>query len=812
MGTAIAAVAGFAKAYGAYIAVAVSVVSTAYGMLNRPDAPDTSPLDQAKDQGLKLNTRSTQEPIRVVYGTQKVGGNDVYLGTSGEDNKYLWIVQTLSEGECDSINTAGGNDQVWLGDKLEKEFGNKVWYAFHNGASNQAVDATLHAALAEWTDPLRYTCYIVFRLKYNMDYFQNMPSRQVELKGRKLFDFRDSSTAWSDNPVLALYDYITNNRYGMGINSAKLDITSWTAAANYCDTKGWTLNLVVTKDEAAIDTINNIMAHFRGTLVWFDGKYYLRYADLNYESSCMTLDDEHIVQDVQGRAAISISQPSKFKKPDGMRVRLIDKEKGFVTDDLMIGDDTGVVRQLDLLGCTDREMAANLGTYNLERLRLDRTISGRFRDDALKLEPHDIITLNYSALSISSQLMRVQDANILPDGLIELVMSYESLDLYDDDYDTAIEGVYACSLPDPTDEPPAVENASMTEETYNYRLRTFTRLNITFDVPSTYAWFDHVEVYLSYDNIDYEYLYNVNTDFAIENVEEGQDYYVRLKVVSIWGTKQADVNDIKLHNMVKGYTSAPDSLGSLEAIVNSNTINLYSAKVSDTDVELYEFRLGTSWAGAIFLAALRAPNFSLYGVKPGNHTFIANTLCNNGEYGDTPRSKAVTMIDPPDGWTVQNTETCDYNGVGTHDNTEHTTYLSDDYLKCSHTADVLVGTYTSPIYDRGTSGRYLIYCSADIAVTGAGTTWDDQLPSPTTWDQGGASTKTWNEIFTLSAGPSVAMKLKYGDTSPPTSEVRKLEILSAIATGRYFQMEITITDPNINVNALVENFTLKFCQ
>ena len=126
--------------------------------------------------------------------------------------------------------------------------------------------------------------------------------------------------------------------------------------------------------------------------------------------------------------------------------------------------------------------------------------------------------------------------------------------------------------------------------------------------------------------------------------------------------------------------------------------------------------------------------------------------------------------------------------------------------------EVLVGTYTSPIYDRGASGRYLIYALADIVVTGDGTTWNDQLPSPGTWDSVGVSTKTWNEIFELDAATQVKMTLKYGDASPPTSETEKLEILSTIATGRYFQLVIEITDPSAEVNGLVENFELKFCQ
>ena len=125
---------------------------------------------------------------------------------------------------------------------------------------------------------------------------------------------------------------------------------------------------------------------------------------------------------------------------------------------------------------------------------------------------------------------------------------------------------------------------------------------------------------------------------------------------------------------------------------------------------------------------------------------------------------------------------------------------------------MLVGTYTSPIYDRGSSARYLIYLLADIVVTGTGTTWDDVIPSPDKWSDINIDTRPWVEIFELAAGPSVSIKLKYGETSPPTSEVEKLEILSAIVTGRYFQVEITITDPSEAVNALVEHFTLKFCQ
>ena len=121
--------------------------------------------------------------------------------------------------------------------------------------------------------------------------------------------------------------------------------------------------------------------------------------------------------------------------------------------------------------------------------------------------------------------------------------------------------------------------------------------------------------------------------------------------MSIWGTKRTDANCYIASLLVDGRTAVPDSLSSLSLLANGNAINIWSAKVADADVELYEFRLGTSWGGSIFLAALRSPNLSLVGVKPGSHTFFCNTLANNGAYGTTARSQSVVLLDPPDAWT-----------------------------------------------------------------------------------------------------------------------------------------------------------------
>ena len=763
---------------------------------------------QSLAEGIKVNTRNTNAIIPLIYGQMKVGGNFVFIEPYGTDNNYLYLVQILAEGECHSTPVS-----IWLNDKQSTDYtSDEYTYWYHSGASDQVVDSNLNSIFSKWVDPLKNTCYIIHRIKYNRDKFQGLPAFTTILKGKALYDFRVDSTAWSDNPVLALYDFMTNSRYGKGYDSSVIDTASWTAAADYCDDKGWKINLGLVNMIGADVVIDTIKSLFRGELIEYDGKFYLTYSDLYYESSVMTITDDMIAQGEDGKDLVSITQPGLFNTPDGLRLRFIDAEKDYNEDSVLVGDSLGVIEEIVVDGCTDRELVSNMGIYKLERSKLDRTIAVVLRDDALKLEPSDIVTFNSTALSISGQLMRVMNTSVSQNGMVSVLLSYEQLQLYNDDYDLVVEDVYTCNLPNPTLAPPSVISVSATEEQYYYRLRNFTKLNVLFDPPSNYPWFNHVEVRISYDNTNWTYLYNVKTDFEILNVKEGQDIWIRLKTVSDYGVKQSDADDYKIQYSILGYATEPDSLSSLDAVVNNNCVNLYADKLNIPDNELYEFRLGSSWAGGMFLAALRAPNLSLYGVKPGDYTFWANTLSNNGSYGSTPRSESVSLAEPPTGWSVVRTETCDYEEIDSdHSNTEMYTYDSENYLKCSHDSAGLVGTFYSPIYDLLSSDTYLIYLLASITVIGGGSTWDDVIPSGNTWEDLDIE-RSWADIFATSNSSQINISLLYGETSPPTNIVNRLEILSALVTGRYFQVKITITDPTLEINGLIENFSLKFCQ
>jgi hypothetical protein len=147
------------------------------------------------------------------------------------------------------------------------------------------------------------------------------------------------------------------------------------------------------------------------------------------------------------------------------------------------------------------------------------------------------------------------------------------------------------------------------------------------------------------------------------------------------------------------------------------------------------------------------------------------------------------------GYEDKNTWSWDFT-TGTHSNTEHATYNSQDALRCSHTGGVLTGTWTSPEYDMGSIKTVRVWGDFLTVFVASNQTWGGILPGGTTWADIGISTKRWYEIFAATIAGQLRAKLKWGDSSGSlTNEASFFELLAPEITGRYVQVEITLTDP-----------------
>jgi hypothetical protein len=241
-----------------------------------------------KGQDILANKTSAGGKIPVIYGTRRVGAQIIYMDVSGNDSRDLYVVYALSVGECDEIlgrtieldgnpltDSARFRDGGYIGsDKISSgsgslntvsqngtgidagagQFGtsptSKYRYVMnlHHGAASQTADPMLVASMPNWTSAhkLNGVCYIAAHYGYDKEgIWSGVPQLTVQVRGKKVYDPRDSGQTFgtpstyefSDNPALCFLDYITNNEYGKGLTASQINMTTFSSAANVCDTE-----------------------------------------------------------------------------------------------------------------------------------------------------------------------------------------------------------------------------------------------------------------------------------------------------------------------------------------------------------------------------------------------------------------------------------------------------------------------------------------------------------------------------------------------------------------------------------------------
>jgi hypothetical protein len=783
---------------------------------------------------LTRNYVSTNKTVPLIYGRRLVGSNDVFIemGSRGETEtgkkkNYLWVVHALGEGEIEGISTTDVDgvleeeiyiDGVPLWKMKDRDL---VHHELYYGTSDQEYDPLLNSGSRigkedKFTDNMRYTAYIVFRFLYSRkgkNYFSGVPKRQVVIKGIKCYDPRSDVTEWTDNPALVLYDYITNTRYGMGVNPDYLDIPSFNEAATYCELSGWSFNYGFNSQQKAETILEVILWHFRGTLRTYAGKLYAGFLDTGHETLSMVLDNSHIARDQEGLALVSEHQPSRFDLPDGVVVGFVNESQDWADDRVNIGG-LGQIKSLSFGGYTERSMAMNMGTYVLERSRLNRIVTAVVRPNALALDTNDLVHFSSTELAMTNQYMRVKSNDITADGLVSLSLIYEDDLLYDSDYNLEESEVFTVDLPSVSDEPPPVTGVVVTEETYDTRERSFIRLKIDFTAPFGYPWFSHVDVSSALGDSpptedDFLFVATATDTFRIDPVEENQAYTFRLNTVSTYGVKQENGNAVQIGYTVIGVSKiVPSCPKYLDVAVNLTSVDLFSPTLFDPDLSGYEVRLGTSWLSSIFITERSKPTISFSGVKPGDHTFWLNSKHKNGTYCPLPKSDSVIIEDPPPGSHLFFEQVVDYTlGIGT--NIVVTGVYPNQVMTVDHSSgEPYRGEFISDVIDTETQAldeKMLIYVLAGINFSGGTGTWNSLCPPPATWydfayDSVEGRWKTWYEVVgdvTKAKAAIVEIGVDYSDSpTGPFDSVERLELLSTIVTGRYVKIRYKLEDIN----------------
>jgi predicted phage tail protein len=437
--------------------------------------------------GVLVNKESNIEPIPVIYGERRVGGTRVFVEASGSDkNKYLYICLVLCEGEIEDITDIkiddyelkggryGAISDIDYGDVRVFESTEQDWVYIdaYKGSDGQGVSTILDSSGTKWTSnhKLSGVAYLGIRLRWDKDIFSGIPEITCLVKGKKVYDPRTLTTAWSDNPALCLRDYLTNNRYGKGLPTSAIDNVKFNAAANDCDTftvtpyAGAPSTSRIFKTNAVLDTgdeifrnVEKLLLGCRGFLPYSNGKYGLVIDQA--QSAVMTLDKRKIIggigiqgedkKDKFNRVLVQFPNPQADWQPD----QAVWPESGSATETGFLEEDGGtlLVDEVEMETITNYYAARDFARIFCLRSRNALRCSLTATSEAINLVVGDVVNITHPTPGWSAKPFQVEEISLNYDGTVKLsLIEYDST-IYA--YDPASqEEIYPdTNLPDPSE-------------------------------------------------------------------------------------------------------------------------------------------------------------------------------------------------------------------------------------------------------------------------------------------------------------------------------------------------------------------------
>ena len=629
------------------------VISWIIPMPEIPDFGDNLPDQTAK--GVLLNKVSANASIPIIYGTRKVGGNVVFMETSGADNEFLYLIMVLSEGEIDDVSTIYVNDNAvtWSGDLSDgtsrtvntgdsnyyKDSTSLITVIPHYGLDSQTYDTTI-GGLTSWTSNhrLRGLAYLAFKFTWNQDTFGSIPTIHAIVKGKKIYNPNldgsitggsgshrvDTTTTWeySDNPVYQLLDYLRNTRFGMGIANSYFDsnFADWQTAGDVCDVNITPYSgadeidlmdshAVIDTSRKAIDNVKEIIKGCRGILNFTYGNYKILVETTG--SASITLTEDNII------GGITVASKNKNSRYNRVLVNFINPDKNYQSDEVQFPpvDDSAEASadrhatmktadgdlllegRFDFPTLTNPYQAREMAEIILRRSRSSLDVVIKADGNAMELAIGDIVNVTHATPSFSAKAFRVQGLVLNADMSVSLTLSE-----HQDSYYSFGTQIVAATIPDTTLPNPfsvtAPASLTLTDELIIYSEGiVLTRLNIVVGASTDkFAQYYQVEAKLSTES-DYKIVsQGTQLNHELLNVIDDKTYNVRVKAINSLGVSSSYTSENRL---IVGATEPPNDVENFSVnMQGSNQMQLNWDSVSDLDVSFYEIRYQNVTTGA----------------------------------------------------------------------------------------------------------------------------------------------------------------------------------------------------------------------
>ena len=287
-------------------------------------------------------------------------------------------------------------------------------------------------------------------VKFDSEYFSNIPTRTYDLLGLKVkvpsnYDTRTRKYTgmwdgtfkidWTDNPAWVLYDVVTNKRYGLGGRLGEFGADKWALyqVAQYCDQlvpdgfggqePRFTCNVWLTEQRSAYQVINDICSIFRAMPVWNGQQLTVvmdRPADPVWTYTNANVDE----------SGFSYTFSARKSRHNAIQVEYADKENSYEKTIEYVSDDESIrknglnVKKITAFGCTSRGQAHRTALWLLQTEKLEtKTVTFTVGAEGLMHIPGDIIKVadtHYAGTNIGGRVLAVNGKIVTLDREITL--------------------------------------------------------------------------------------------------------------------------------------------------------------------------------------------------------------------------------------------------------------------------------------------------------------------------------------------------------------------------------------------------------
>ena len=812
----------FAAAAGHFL------VTTALGAALNALTP--KPSTASSNRGYQVTQSGSALDHQIIYGKVKVGGARVFDSTTGGSNKFLHRVLAFTGHEIESFEEIYINDELVTLDgsgnvTSPSRYDGKVRINKHLGTSNQSADSDLVSEVDGWTSEhkLRGIAYLYVRLSYDADAFPNgVPEITSTIKGKKVYDPRDASTSWSDNPALCLRDYLTNTAYGLGEDATNVDDDKVSTAADVCDLTNtpdgstrYTCNGAFTTASVPYDTLSNLLTSMGGLLWYAQGEWRMKPA--YWTEPTLTLNED----DLRGSITVN-TRHSRRDNYNTVKGTFRGSESNWqitdypeVANSAFLSADNGQESSIDLaLPFTDSSVESRrIANVSLERNRQQLTITASFGMRAFQLQVGDNIKISNTRFGWTDKEFEVTSwtFGLVDEGdlQVQMILREISESVFDDVSDGVVYERDNTSLLSPFSVPALGINATAVAQVLAEKLVNTLNINTT---SSQSERIDLVEVQLKLST-SATYV-SVGTGelglFSSIDLERGE-YDIRARAINTFGVKGEW--EYLTNFTVDALSAPPSDVTNFQKQLSGGTIFFNWDAVPDLDLSYYVIRhnpniSGAAWSTSNTVVEKVARPATTSSLPARSGTFLIRAYDKGGNPSDSPTLLVVQASElPPLGASQEQVENPTFSGSKTNVSLD-TTPTPDELILTDLSASSPSGTYEFSNYIDTLSSR-------TARVTGS-VTFNRHAPTAGTWDTIPQNWDTWpgdwdqwdseqanfadhNVIVYVAATPD-------DPGSSPTWGSWELANGSELV-GRAFKFKAELTSNNTNVSPSVE--TLK---